>query len=121
MSSRKYAPNNYYSNCPALMSDGRFLSDYRTSNAREFENMYHNGMNDSNTQRRMYQMNADQIMDSEFGFYQGLSCHNYGCFHDYPLRTTPLDQYKETLVYNTLEPLGLQPKCKPQRDYRLGK
>lgn len=58
--------NGYYKQgCPALMSDGRFLTNYRSSNELTDQMMKLNGIKSSNEFRNFLQNNANKFINSE--------------------------------------------------------
>jgi hypothetical protein len=71
--------NNYYSDFPAMMSDGRVLSNWQPTavlndQIRTRENLR------TNTEYRQYlQKNATSIMD----FDKSIACQQTGCSHAY--------------------------------------
>jgi hypothetical protein len=113
--------DNFYSNCPARMSDGRFLRDNRTSHKRELYNMYSNDINRSDDYRLFLQKNAEKIMDGEWcNMRNKQSCHNYKCFHNYPTRSSPPMLNEEMTIYNIGDTpeTALKIKCENFNDYR---
>jgi hypothetical protein len=67
--------NNVYKNCPAIMSDGRFVTRWDSSNDLTHQIQLLNGIPSSNQFRNFMQQNADVIMASEREFIN----RNYGC------------------------------------------
>ena len=116
--------DNFYSNCPARMGDGRFLKDSRTSHVRELYNMYANDINRSDDYRLFLQKNAEQIMNNEWNSMRTKqSCHNYKCYHNYPTRPTrptPPMLHEEMSIYNIGDTKQTAPKikCEDFDDYR---
>lgn len=113
--------DNFYQNCPAKMSDGRFLRDSRSSHRRELHNMKINGITNHNNHRLHLQQNAEKIMDGEWcSLRNNQSCHTYPCFHNYPTRSTPGMLHKEMAVYNAVKTGNSQevPGCEDFLDYR---
>ena len=67
--------DNYFQGCPAVMSDGRIFSDYRTATRREEFTKYSNGIVRDDIYRLFLEDNADKIMDQTFQTYkQNDSC-----------------------------------------------
>ena len=82
--------DNYYSNCPPKMDDGRFLTNYKTSSCYNEYIKYMNGIVRDDDYRLFLQLNADKIMDSEWlHLRKNDSCWNNACVHKYPLRMDP--------------------------------
>jgi hypothetical protein len=75
--------NSYVSqDCPALMSDGRFVTDYRPSNELHSSIRYHNRLYDSNQYRQFMINNAEKMMQMTRDFYsdlRGCKAGNQGC------------------------------------------
>ena len=115
--------DNFYCNCPAMMSDGRFLTNYKSPWAYNEYIKYVNGIVRNDDYRLFLQTNADQILNSEFIYLKGNdSCWNNGCVHKYPLRMDPrlFDQERENA--NKLMSAKELPdsfKCGKYPDYRL--
>lgn len=115
--------DNYFKECPAMMSDGRILADYRTATRREQYIKTINGFLDDNDYRYFLQKNADAIMDNEWVFYRkNQSCFPNQCFHNTGTRTTSQSNSAELITYNkvkTGKPTKVQPICEKYPDYRL--
>ena len=54
--------NNINQNCPALMSDGRNFTDYRSKFRSHSEIMLHNNLQSSNEHRDFLQKNASSLI-----------------------------------------------------------
>jgi len=112
--------DNYNQNCPALMADGRFLTDYRSATVREHLFNVNNGFNDENKARTVRIDNAEQIMDNEWKQMtetQICDTSKY-CYNTNPktLTSTRLNNAK-ILAYNGKIPA---PECKKKcGGYRL--
>jgi hypothetical protein len=115
--------DNYYTNCPAKMDDGRFITNYKSSTCNNEYIKYVNGITRDDEYRLFLQLNATKMMDSEWIYLkQNDSCWNNACVHKYPLRMDPRDFTQERLNANILFktnnlPIDLQ--CKNLSDYRL--
>lgn len=114
--------DNFYKDCPAKMSDGRFLNDSRTSHRRELYNMNQNGFVRADDFRHHLQSNGDDIMNTEWTLLRkNNSCTNYPCFHNYPTRPTPGMLNEEMKAYNDVKTgkSSNTPACEKFDDYRL--
>lgn len=118
--------DNIYKECPAKMSDGRFLSDYRTSNTRNQYNKAINGIVREDEYRLFLQKNAQQIIDNTWKFMRGTnSCSTKVCFHQYPTRVTNGANYNELVVYDGVKSGKMKPTdknypvCDKFEDYRM--
>jgi hypothetical protein len=118
--------DNFYKGCPAKMADGRFLTDYRTANAREQYIKTINGFYRDDDYRMFLQGSADQIMDQEWKFFRTqISCNPTCCVHKYHTRTTPSANYEELAIYNAVQSGKLKstdkiyPSCAELADYRM--
>lgn len=112
--------DNYFQQCPPMMSDGRGLTDYRSSQVREELFRYKNGLTSENEARTFRINNADEIMDNEWNALKKTrSCFTQKkCFHNNPTtRVTTVYNNAEILAYNGYFPA---PQCTvDQQDYRL--
>jgi hypothetical protein len=70
--------NNVYKNCPAIMNDGRFLTDYSGANRTTYEIQKINGIPNSNVFRTFLQNNATKIMANENSYLK----KKFGCNPD---------------------------------------
>ena len=115
--------DNYYKNCPAKMNDGRFITNYKSSTCINEYIKYVNGITRDDEYRLFLQLNANQMMDSEWIYLrQNDSCWNNACVHKYPLRMDPRDFTQERLNANMLfknDTLPIKFECKNRDDYRL--
>lgn len=112
--------DNYFPQCPAMMSDGRLLTDYRSSQVREevFRQKY--GLISENEMRTFRIENGEKIMDEEWDHLRDTkSCFaSKKCYHKHPrTRVSTLYNNAEILAYNCVIPA---PKCDPGcHDYRM--
>lgn len=118
--------DNCYKECSAKMEDGRFLSDFRTSNTREQYIKTMNGIVSESDYRMFLQHNADQIMDKEWDFLRtNLSCQTKCCVHQLPTRSTQSSLYDEIALYNAVKSEKIKitdkgyPVCHKLEDYRM--
>jgi len=118
--------NNYYKQCPALMSDGRILSDYESDTKRNEYIKYLNSIYRDDDYRLFLQYNADKIMNKEWEYLKNdYSCHVGSCTHNYPTRTN-LANFKDEMVNTDNAFKFLKSKrtnvCDPSlKDYTLTK
>lgn len=113
--------NNFHVG-PAKMSDGRFLTDYRTSSVREEENkMKHNIYYDYDY-RRFLQKNTNNIINTEWKELKVKNkVNNLVCIHNYPSLVNPRTFIDERYNHDLkMKNQGNYP-CKEMDDYRLTK
>lgn len=127
--------DNYFQDTPALMSDGRLYTDYRSSQVREKYFEYKNCIGSENEANTLRSVNGNQMMDDEWKYLTAtkLNVPRQVFFHTSPTtRTTTAFNMAEINAYNTFNlkkineyipsPNDLQPpaydlKCKDQ--YRM--
>ena len=115
--------DNYYKNCPARMSDGNFLTNYKTaSNYNELIKFQNNIVRDDDY-RLFLQNNAEKMIDAE---WLNLRKNNSGwknaCVHTYNTRMDPRNFAQEREAFNSLFKSNTMPvnlKCEEYADYRL--
>jgi len=96
--------DNYYKGCPPKMSDGRFLTDYRTAGTREQYIKTINGFVRDDEYRMFLQTNADRIIDRERHYIKVKnSCPTLTCVHKYPTRVTNGELHDEMKLYNNVQ------------------
>lgn len=114
--------DNYYSMCPAKMSDGRFTTDYRPHVQMEEYIKYINNINRDDRLRLFLQGNACKIMDAEWKHLRNNnSCWVNQCVHNYPTRVFPAWFAEELRDYNMYSDPNIQTnfKCAKFSDYRM--
>lgn len=115
--------DNFNKDCPAMMSDGRLFTDYRTSHRREMYNKAINGIVRDDDYRMFLQNKAETIMDRTWDFTKKTSsCAPNVCIHTHPTRSTPTLNYEEMRLYNAVRTgkyLKKMPACKKLSDYRM--
>jgi hypothetical protein len=95
--------DNYFHECPPMMSDGRLFTDYRSSQLREelFKQKYH--VSTENDTRTFRINNGEKLMDNEWSHLRSTrSCFpQKKCFHIHP-KTMVTSAYNnhELLAYN---------------------
>jgi hypothetical protein len=115
--------DNFYSNCPARMDDGHFLTNYKTASSYNEYIKFMNGIVRDDDYRLFLQLNADKIMDSEWLYLKkNDSCWNNACVHKYNTRMDPRFFVQErddaNLLFRTNE-LPKRLNCPRFADYRL--
>lgn len=112
--------DNVYPDCPARMSDGRFLGDRRTSDTRELYNMRINGITRAQDYKKFLQKNAKTIMNGEWNqLRKTQTCFKNQCHHSYPLRSTPSQMHNEMKGYALVHGDHNKKGCGSYPDYRM--
>lgn len=118
--------DNFYQSCPAKMCDGRFLTDYRSSNTREQYIKYVNGIVRTDDYRSFLTDNTEKILDTEWTQMSNKNaCKATTCVFELPTRAPLGASEKELKMYNNIQNGKITPKdanypsCKPYPDYRL--
>lgn len=118
--------DNYYQQCPPMMSDGRLFTDYRSAVRREETNKFLNGFVRDDEYRLFLQNNAKKIMNRTYELDKATkSCWPNECVHNYPTRVYPPWFVQERKNYDELAlPQSLRTKrfpCEKFTDYRLAR
>lgn len=115
--------DNYYSNCPPKMNDGRFTTNYKSDSSINEYIKYMNGITRDDDYRLFLQTNAEKLMDSEWLYLRkNVSCWNNACVHKYPLRMDPKLFAQERLNTDMLFQKNELPdnfKCQKINDFRM--
>lgn len=115
--------NNYFQNCPPIMSDGRHFTDWKGATRRNEYIKYINDTIRDDDYRMMLQCNGAKFMDKEWEHYsRKMNCWNNTCIHNYPTRTLPQFFPQELQAFNdSMDPNKpkLRNTCPQFRDYRL--
>lgn len=114
--------DNYFQNCPPMMADGRFLTDYRTATRREESIKYINGIVRDDEYRMFLQQNAEKIADNEWSFLRAeKSCWNNECLFNSPTRVDPASYHAERVNYDNVRMKhgASISKCEKFDDYRM--
>ena len=123
--------DNFYKNCPPMMSDGRHLTDYRLATRRNEYVKYINNVVRDDLYRLFLQDNATKITDNEWNYQRkNSSCWENKCVHTYPSRTYAQHFIAEMNAHNAKpRPYILQKApiltaeqklpCQKYPDYRL--
>jgi hypothetical protein len=82
--------DNFYRNCPPMMSDGRLFTDYRADIRTNEYIKYVNGIGRDDEYRIFLQENGEEILDKQWDVTRkNKSCWNNECIHSYPTRVYP--------------------------------
>ena len=118
--------DNFFQGCPAKMSDGRFLTDFRPADTREQYNKAINNIVRDDEYRIFLQQNGEKIQDAEWQqFKTKEACPTKRCIHTNPTRSTFGMSYNEMKLYNQVQTGKIKesdpnyPKCVVLPDYRL--
>ena len=113
--------NNYFKQCPPMMSDGRLFTDWRTAVRRNEYVKFINNIVRDDEYRLFLEYNADRIMDNDWNYTRKhKSCWTNECVHTYPTRVYPPMFTEEIRKYNTLQEPNKKTVyvCSPEKDYR---
>ena len=113
--------DNFYQNCPPVMSDGRLFMDYRSNmRANEYIKKLNNIVRDDDY-RLFLQNNAEKILDENWKQTKLMlsSCRGE-CVHNYPTRMEPQWFSEERKKVNSLaDPYRkTHYPCQTYKDYR---
>jgi hypothetical protein len=116
--------DNFYKDCPPMMSDGRLFTDYRTAVRADETNKYINGIVRDDEYRMFLQNNAQAIMENTWEYNKKTkSCWQNECVHNYPTRVYPPWFVEERKAYNQLSLPGNKRtsvyKCPHFKDYKI--
>lgn len=114
--------DNYFKNCPAVMSDGRVFTDYKTATRTNEYIKYINGIIRDDDYRMLLQQNGEKFLDADWKFQkQKMYCREVACVHKYPTRTLPQYFPLERRDYDALSNPKIQHvnTCPKYSDYRL--
>ncbi len=115
--------DNFFKNCPAVMSDGRQFTDYKTDTRRNEYIKYINNVIRDDDYRVFLQKNGENILDNEWQYNKKqMSCHENECIHKYPTRTLPQYFPKERQAFDDLFAPNRPHQnhtCENYKDYRL--
>ncbi len=92
--------DNFNKNCPAKMSDGRFLTDYKNSKYSEMYISHINGITSHSEYRNFLTKNAEQIMNKINEYHASTdTCTGSACIHTYPTITNLTQMSAERASY----------------------
>lgn len=115
--------DNVYDGCPAVMSDGRFLTDWNGATRRNEYVKHINSLVRDDDYREFLQHNAEDIMNREWSYLKNENqCKENGCVHVYPTRQVPQTFPIENTSFTqmTVNPNNRDSfPCKNLKDYRL--
>ena len=111
--------DNYFKECPAMMSDGRLFTDYSSSQVREQLFKYKNNLRSENSAMEYRTNNGQRLLDMEWNdLRKTKSCFPQKvCYHtNNTTRVSAQYNYNEIMAYNGDAPAT---KCPPMcYDYR---
>lgn len=111
--------DNFFKGCPAMMSDGRLFTDYRTSIRTNEYIKYINGIERDDDYRLFLQSNAEQIMDNQWNeIKRTKTCNVNGCVHNYPTQMPSSLFIEEKKAVNDLYNNSSKYVCQKFDDYR---
>jgi len=118
--------DNFFKNCPPVMSDGRLFTDYKTPTRRNEYIKYSNKIIRDDEYRVFLQQNGSKIMNNVWEYNkQHNSCRANHCVHTYPTRVLPQDLRNELLTHNKAnqflsQSMPLNGKgCEAFEDYKM--
>lgn len=112
--------DNYFQKCPAMMEDGNFLCDYRSSYVRELGMKKNNNISNNNDFRQFLQNNSVKMMDDAWNKMKENTCIENGCIST---NTTYVHSgyFNEQLKkYNKMMQNEKAYPCQNFNDYRIG-
>lgn len=94
--------DNYNKNCPAKMSDGRFITDYKNSKYRDLYISHINGMKSHTEYRNFLSGNAEKIISNinEYHNANNAGKGNSKCVHVYATTTNMTEMAAERAAYD---------------------
>jgi hypothetical protein len=93
--------DNFYNQCPPMMSDGRHFTDYKTATRRNEYIRYINNIVRDDQYRLFLQQNGEDIMDNVWDFHKkNTNCWANNCVHNYPTRVIPRQLAEERLAHD---------------------
>jgi hypothetical protein len=93
--------DNFFRGCPAVMSDGRFLSDHLASTRRDEYIKYINDITRDDQYRLFLQTNGGEIIFRERLYnLMNNKCNANVCIHKYPTRALPRHYVQEMQDHN---------------------
>jgi hypothetical protein len=115
--------DNYYRECPGIMSDGRIFTDWRLATRRNEYIKYINNITRDDDYRMFLQENTDDILSNEWTYNKkNVDCHENSCIHVYPTRSLP-QYFKQEINdfnshFNSSIPKYVK-ECPVYDDYRM--
>ena len=118
--------DNFYHNCPPMMSDGgRQFTDYKTPTRRNEYIKYINGITRDDQYRLFLQTNGSQIENNIWDYHKtNDSCKVNPCVHLYPTRNIPQHFMEEREAHDQRALNNYQSDkpnmgCPPYKDFRM--
>ena len=117
--------DNFYHDCPPMMSDGRHFTDYKTATRRNEYIKYINTIYRDDDYRLFLQDNTNSILNNVWDFHKkNTNCWKNSCVHIYPTRSIPRHFVQEREAYDQIYQVTQPPateackNCKKYRDMR---
>ena len=118
--------DNFYHNCPPMMSyGGRQFTDYKTPTRRNEYIKYINGITRDDQYRLFLQNNGVQIEDNIWNYHKTHDlCNINPCVHNYPTRNIPQHFVEEREAHdkralNNYQSSEQNMGCSKYEDFRL--
>lgn len=119
--------DNFFHDCPPMMSDGgRQLGDFKTATRRNEYIKYINDIWRDDRYRLFLQKNGKEILDREWQYHKDNNkCWESECIHNYPTRGLTRHYVQEKVAYDSIydirtnQKLAPLRKCNKQKDFRL--
>ena len=110
--------DNFFKNCPPVMSDGRHFTDWNNASRRNEHVKYINDITRDDDYRMLLQCNANDFINKDWNFYsKNLNCWDNSCIHNYPTKSSHQNFKKQLNDYNNLN--NVKHSCNHLSDYRL--
>ena len=95
--------DNFFRQCPPMMSDGRLFTDYRTDVRMNEYVKYVNDITRDDDYRMFLQTNADKILDNQWQHARKTKSNWVNeCVHNYPTRMYPPWFVEEKIAVDSL-------------------
>lgn len=110
--------DNYYTQCPPKMEDGRFLTDYRTATTREEANKKAVAIVRDDEYRQYLQTKASSLVANDRKMSKTGTCKaSASCVHNYPTRMTNRMFIDQMNAYNNQSINNVSYMCESFPDY----
>jgi hypothetical protein len=117
--------DNFYKDCPPVMSDGRHFTDYKSAVRRNEYIKYINTLYRDDEYRLFLQDNANKILDNVWNYHKkNTNCWKNACVHVYPTRSIPRHFAEERMAYDQIHKVTFPPanhvkrSCMKYNDFR---
>lgn len=113
--------DNYFKQCPPMMSDGRLFQDFRTATRRNEYAKYKLNIYRNDDYRLYLQQHGDELLNQEWNFLkENRSCKQIPCVFTFPTRMNPNDFQKELNSSNNVMKIPRRATFpQPFNDYRM--